>query len=112
MKKNKGSIYFRYEFSDEQGHPEGGDIMEFASVKKAQEMANEILSVANSDQVTVNLTIGREKPFFGFLKTAGLSRKDLAHEMVNMTILPTKNSAKKKSTAKSVKKSAKKINKN
>jgi hypothetical protein len=83
-KIDKKTIFLRYEFSDEQGHPEGGDILEFSSIKKAQAMAEEILRVAHSDQVAVNLTIGRDKPFYGFLKTAGLSRKDLALEMVKL----------------------------
>ena len=83
MKKAKSPIYLRYEFSDEVGHPEGGDIFEFPSFKHALEMADEILKVSHGDDVAVNLTIGTEKPFFGYLGNSGLSRKAAEKEMVN-----------------------------
>src|SRR4051794_24930458 len=77
MKKSKSSIYVRYEFSSESGNPEGGDILQMNSMADIQEMVAEILKVAHSDQVTVNLTIGQEAPFFGFLKKVGMSQKSI-----------------------------------
>jgi hypothetical protein len=109
MKKTKSPIFFRYEFSDEAGVPEGGDVFQYATHAKVQAMVAEILKVAHSDQVTVNLTIGFEKPFFGFLKHSGLSRQDVEKEMVRqetvasaIAIAPL---SKKSSQAKSSKKS-------
>jgi hypothetical protein len=92
MKKAKSPVYFRYEFSDEGGIPEGGDIFEFPSFKNALEMAAEIIKVAQGDQVAVNLTVGLEKPFFGYLGNSGLSRKAAEKEMVNQkdTLAPAK----------------------
>jgi hypothetical protein len=102
-KKNKSTIYFRYEFSDETGRPEGGDVFQFGSLNKVQEMAAEILKVAQSDQVTVNLTIGTEGSFFGFLKNVGLSRQDVEKEMVQADMAPMKK-AKTKATKKTASK--------
>jgi hypothetical protein len=82
MKNTKSPIFFRYEFSDETGSPEGGDVFRYPTHAKVQAMVKEILKVAHSDQVTVNLTIGFEKPFFGFLKNSGLNRQDVEKEMV------------------------------
>jgi hypothetical protein len=87
MKKTKSPIFFRYEFSDETGSPEGGDVFKYATAAKVQAMVKEILKVAHSDQVTVNLTIGFEKPFFGFLKNSGLNRQDVEKEMVRQQTL-------------------------
>jgi hypothetical protein len=108
MKKAKSPIYFRYEFSDEIGHPEGGDIFEFPSFKNALEMAEEILKVAQGDKVAVNLTVGTEKPFFGYLANSGLSRKAAEKEMVNQELEPTlaKSKTTKTTKAKVAKKKA------
>jgi hypothetical protein len=97
MKKAKTPIYFRYEFSDEVGYPEGGDIFEFASFKDALAMAADILKVAQGDKVAVNLTVGTEKPFFGYLGNSGLSRKAAEKEMVNQgtEAMPAKGKAAK-----------------
>jgi hypothetical protein len=100
MKKAKNSVYFRYEFSDEIGHPEGGDIFEFPTLKGALEMAAEILKVAQSDEVAVNLTIGTAKPFFGFLENSGISRKSAEKEMVNHESQAVAPKAKTKATKK------------
>lgn len=81
--KKKNSIYFRYEFSNEKGKPEGGDIFEFSSLKQVEEMITEVLKVAKLDGVAVNLTVGTEKPFVGFLKNAGMTRKDIDSERVD-----------------------------
>lgn len=81
VKKSK-AIFFRYEFSNEKGKPEGGDIFEFSSLKQAEEMILEVLNVAKLDGVAVNLTVGTEKPFVGFLKNAGMSLKDIELEKV------------------------------
>jgi hypothetical protein len=112
MKKTKASVFVRYEFSDESGQPEGGDILELASMKKAQEMAHEILSVAHSDGVAVNLTIGENLPMFGYLKNKGMTRKDIDSEMVDLDSeeneeAPAQKKAGKKAGKKSGKKSAK-----
>jgi len=104
VKKTKSSIYLRYEFSDEVGHPEGGDIFEFPSFKHALELADEILKVSHGDDVAVNVTIGTEKPFFGYLGNSGLSRKAAEKEMVKQlpTVAPTstQGKAQTKTTAK------------
>ncbi len=107
MKKSKGSIYFRYEFSDETGTPEGADIFEFSNFAKAQAMAGEILKVAHGDQVAVSLTIGREKPFFKFLDSAGLSRKDAEMEFVNQKAAQASAKGAKKATKKKASKKKK-----
>ena len=90
MKKAKNTIYFRYEFSDEAGLPEGGDIFQLNSMKELQEMTAEILKVAHSDNVAVNLTIGEELPFFGFLKTAGMTKQDIEKELVDQSATAAK----------------------
>lgn len=103
MKKTNSPIYFRYEFSDETGTPEGGDIFKLSTMEEVQEMAEDILKVANSDNVTVNLTIGEEAPFFGFLKSVGMNREDAEKELVNLEIAArpsAKKTSKKKSPAK------------
>jgi hypothetical protein len=81
MKKTKKTIYVRYEFSDESGRLEGGDIFEFSNLKLAQEFMSEAAKVAYDDCVAVNFTFGEEKPFFGFLKMVGISRKEAEAEM-------------------------------
>lgn len=108
MKTSKSSTFFRYEFSDESGRPEGGDIFQFATLAEVQAMTTEILKVAQSDKVAVNLTIGGEGPFFGFLKNVGMSRKDAEKELVDRDLAPVaagkapggKKSAAKKTTKK------------
>ena len=87
-KTSKASTFFRYEFSDESGRREGGDIFEFATLAEVQSMTAEILKVAQSDKVAVNLTIGGEGPFFGFLKNVGMSRKDAEKEFVDRDLAP------------------------
>jgi len=111
MKKSKKSIYVRYEFSNEAGRPEGGDVLKFSSLKDIQEMTADILKVAQTDNVTVNLTIGQEIPFFGFLKKVGMSRKTVEKEMIDLDAvmapiqdLPAKQKAPTKKKAKSAKK--------
>jgi hypothetical protein len=110
MKKLKTTVYVRYEFSNEAGHPEGGDILKFSSVKDVQDFTSEILAVANGDEVTVNLTVGTEKPFFGFLKAAGMNREDAEKEMVNQDefALPSEKKTKKVSKKATKKPAAKK----
>jgi hypothetical protein len=98
MKQSKKTIYFRYEFSDETGKLEGGDIFQFSSVAKALEMTSKILKVAHSDGVAVNITTGEEKPFFGFLANVGINRARAEQEMVDLKV-KTK-PAKKKTTKK------------
>lgn len=114
MKKVKSPIYLRYEFSDEAGNPEGGDIFQFNSLPKVQEMLENVLKVAQSDNVTVNLTVGEETSFFGFLKKAGVSRKDAEREMVDADLAPmssTKKPPKKKAAPKAKSKTATKTKK-
>ena len=107
----KNPVYIRYEFSNKSGKPEGGDIFQFSSMSEIQEMEAEILQVTQSDQVAVNLTIGHEKPFFGFLKNVGMSRKDAEKEIVDPDLAPvqspkkqTKKKAKKPTASKTIKK--------
>lgn len=115
MKNSKKSVFLRYEFSDETGKPEGGDIFEFKSTSEVLEMAEKIVKVAQADQVAVNLTIGQEKTFFGFLQNVGISYEDAETEMVDRDVAPIgktqgtkkKASGKKGSAKKSSKKSAK-----
>jgi len=82
MKNGKRMIYLRYEFSNESGKPEGGDIFEYVSTRDAIAMMSKALKVAHGDGVAVHFTVGEEKPFFGFLKAGGLSRKYAESEMV------------------------------
>jgi hypothetical protein len=106
MKNNKKSVYLRYEFSDEKGQLEGGDIFELDSLKEAQNMTAEILKVAHGDAVAVNVTIGLQAPFMGFLKNVGLTQKDIDAETVTADSVtldegkPSKKSAPKKKAAK------------
>lgn len=109
MKKQKGGIFLRYEFSDETGNPEGGDVFEFSSPREFQSMLGQILKVAHADGVAVNLTIGEETPFFGYMKNGGLSREDISREMVSKEELMAGAGTKKKATKKAAtKKVAKK----
>ena len=87
MKKTKKDIYFRYEFSDETGRPEGGDIFRYSNMAKVQKMASEILKVAHSDGVAVSLVIGEEKTFFGLLKKSGMNRSAAEKEMVTEEVI-------------------------
>ena len=97
-KKNKSPIYIRYEFSDEAGRPEGADILEIASMKKVQDLAVEILKVAHSDGVSVNITVGEKKPFFAYLKDSGISVAAAEKEMIDTELKaePSKKKTKKK----------------
>jgi len=110
VKKTNKSIYLRYEFSDEKGTLEGGDIFEFTSMDDIQEMASKILEVAYSDKVAVNLMIGEEKPFYGFLGNVGITREDAEKELVDRDEAPissNKKSAPKKTSKKASKKAKK-----
>ncbi|MBC7386375.1 MAG: hypothetical protein H7301_09485 [Cryobacterium sp.] len=113
MKTTSNSVYLRYEFSNEKGKLEGGDIFQLASSKEAGKMAAEIFKVALGDGVAVNVTIGTEVPFMGFLKNVGLDKKHIESEMVTDDSEPVANakkkpSAKKKAVKKSASKPAKK----
>lgn len=108
MKKAKKSVYLRYEFSDEKGKLEGGDIFELASVREAQNMATEIFKVALADGVAVNVTIGVEAPFMGFLKNVGLNVKHIQAEMVTDDSAPIAAKPAKGAKAKPAKKAKKK----
>ncbi len=88
VKTTRAPIYFRYEFSDETGRPEGGDIFQFSSLKELQKMLGEVIGVAQEDGVTVSLTIGQDDHFFKFLKNIGLSQKEVAKEMVAPAVIP------------------------
>lgn len=105
VQKTKNTTYFRYEFSDEKGRPEGGDIFEFSSLAKLQKMLGEVVAVAQNDGVTVSLTIGQADHFFSFLKNSGLSQKEVENELVDSTMIPLLNNQ-KASKAKVAKKKA------
>jgi hypothetical protein len=89
MKKNKNSVYIRYEFSNKSGTPEGGDIFEFSSMNEVQDMTSEILKVAQIDNVAINLTIGQSKSFFGFLKNVGMKQEEIEKEIVDRDLVQT-----------------------
>jgi hypothetical protein len=108
MKKTKNSVYLRYEFTNEAGKLEGGDIFEFSTLSEAEGMSTEILKVAHSDGVAVNVTIGAKKAFFGFLKNVGMTSKDVKNEMVEQAFVPAQTKSKKSSSKKTSKKLAKK----
>lgn len=98
MKKEKNTVYLRYEFSDETGCLEGGDIFAFSSLKRAQDFMCEAGKVAYSDGVAVNFTLGEKKPFFNFLKTVGISREDAEAEMNHEEEIPKKKAKTTKKT--------------
>ena len=102
MKQTKASIFLRYEFSNESGQLEGGDIFEFPSNREALAMTSDILKVANQDGVSVHITVGPEKPFHGLLKNYGMTVAQIAAERVALPAAKTsaKKSAKKKSAKK------------
>ncbi|MFL5814166.1 MAG: hypothetical protein ACJ763_11365 [Bdellovibrionia bacterium] len=104
MKKAKKSIYLRYEFTNEKGMREGGDIFEYSTLTQAQEMISEILKVTLSDGVAVNVTLGESKPFMGFLKGAGLTQEQIDAEKVDFNAVSASEKAgkttKKKPAAK------------
>jgi hypothetical protein len=107
VQKTQTPIYFRYEFSDESGCPEGGDIFQFSSLKELQKMLGEVIGVAQEDGVTVSLTVGQDDLFFKFLKNTGLSQKEVEKEMVDSSISPfvaEKKAPKPKRTKKKAKK--------
>jgi hypothetical protein len=105
MKKAKKSIYLRYEFTNEKGMREGGDIFEYSTLNQAQSMISEILKVTLSDGVAVNITLGEDKPFMGFLKGAGLTQEQIDAEKVDFAAV---SETKKKAAPKAAKKSSKK----
>ena len=105
MKNSKKPIYIRYEFSNEAGRPEGGDILTFNTLGAAQAFIAEAFEVSLGDDVTVNLTAGRDKSFFGFLKSAGIDRKSAEEEIVTLV---SEAPMKKKAPAKAKKKAVKK----
>ena len=102
MTKTKKSVFLRYEFSNEVGQLEGGDIFEFPSNRDALAMTSDILKVANQDGVAVHITVGLEQPFHGLLGNYGMTTKQIAAERVAP---PAKKAApKKKKPAKKKKK--------
>jgi hypothetical protein len=108
MKKAKKSIYLRYEFTNEKGLREGGDIFEYSTLNQAQSMISEILKVTLSDGVAVNITLGESKPFMGFLKGAGLTQEQIDAEKVDLAAIST---PKQKAGQKQAKKASKKASK-
>jgi|GEM_PF-3494362 len=76
MKQTKKSVFLRYEFSNEAGQLEGGDIFEFPSNREAIAMSADILKIASQDGVAVHITVGAEKPFYGLLKLRHDRRAD------------------------------------
>jgi hypothetical protein len=88
VQMTQAPIYFRYEFSDETGCPEGGDIFQFSTLKELQKLLGEVIGVAQEDGVTVSFTIGQDDHFFKFLKNTGLSEKEVKKEMVDPSINP------------------------
>ena len=113
MKKAQSTIYVRYEFSDEKGTPEGGDVFQFTTMNDVLKMTADILKVAHSDGVAVNLTIGEETSFFGFLNEVGMNRKAVEKEMValDLTSAPKKTAKTEKTTKKKAKTQPKKTTK-
>lgn len=103
MKKTKKSVYLRYEFSNESGGLEGGDIFEFPSNREALAMTSDILKVANQDGVAVHITVGPANPFHGLLKNYGMTAAQISAEKVAPPAAAAKN-AKKKTAAKKKKK--------
>jgi hypothetical protein len=109
MKKAKKSIYLRYEFTNEKGKMEGGDIFEYSTLNQAESMISEILKVTLSDGVAVNITLGEEKPFMGFLANVGLTQDQIEAEKVDLkSVAESEKASKKKTSKKSSKKSSKK----
>ena len=112
VKKTKSPIYFRYEFSDESGCPEGGDIFQFVSTVQLQKMMGKVLDVAQSDGVTVSFIIGQGDHFFSFLKNTGLTQKEVENEMVDPSVIPLsadKKAPKPKQAKKKIRTSSKSI---
>jgi hypothetical protein len=105
MKKTKKAICLRYEFTNEKGVREGGDIFEYSSLKQAEAMIGEILKVTLSDDVAVNITLGATKPFVGFLKNVGLTQDQIDAEKVDPSAAPA---SEKKGQKKASKKRSKK----
>lgn len=103
MTKTKKSVFLRYEFSDEKGQLEGGDIFEFPSNHDALAMTNDILKVAHQDGVSVHITVGPEKPFHGLLGSYGMTAKQIAEEKVAPPSAAAR-TAKKKTAVKKKKK--------
>ncbi len=106
--KTTSPTYFRYEFSDETGRPEGGDIFQFTTAKSLQKMLAEVIAVAENDGVTVSLTLGKDTNFFQFLKNVGLSQKEVEKEMVDPCIIPFLGDQKASKSKKAAKKTRKK----
>jgi hypothetical protein len=99
MKNTKKSIALRYEFSNETGLLEGGDIFEFPSVAYAIKMTSDILKVAAQDGVAVHITVGEPKPFHGLLKNYGMTDAQIAAERVPAPTAKTATPKTKKKTA-------------
>lgn len=111
--KNKKAMYLRYEFSDEKGIPEGGDIFEFESRNDVQKMISEIIGVAMGDGVSVSIAVGEKATFWPFLEKMGISRKAAEQELVTAEVefvtapeKKTKAGAKKSKTSKKSSKKA------
>lgn len=114
MKKTKKSVCLRYEFTNEKGIREGGDIFEYSTPKQAESMISEILKVTLSDGVAVNITFGETKPFVGFLKDIGLSQEQIDAEKVDLAAASASKAGTEKKTSKkktAPKKTSKKVSK-
>ncbi|MBC7692917.1 MAG: hypothetical protein H7222_14235 [Methylotenera sp.] len=108
-KANAKPMYLRYEFSDEKGTPEGGDIFEFESRNDVQKMISEIIGVAMADGVSVSIAVGEKSTFYPFLGHMGISQSAAEQEMVTAEVEVTPAPAQKKSKkSKTAPKAAKK----
>jgi hypothetical protein len=112
MIKTKKSVFLRYEFTNEAGQLEGGDIFELPSIREANAMSVDILKVANQDGVAAHITVGFEAPFYGLLRNYGMTDAQINAEKVTApapAAAPAKSKAKKVAPAKKTgKKTAKK----
>lgn len=107
VQKAQSPVYFRYEFSDESGRPEGGDIFPFSSMKELKKMLSDVVSVAQEDGVTVSVTIGQDDHFFNYLKNTGLSQKEVDAEMVDLSDILVEDKKKASPAKKKTKKKTK-----
>lgn len=99
VQKTKKPTFLRYEFSDEKGRLEGGDIFEFTSIAQLQKLMSAVIDVADGDGVSISLTIGKEETFFNFLKNQGLTQKEISAEMTDISELPSMKEKKAKKPA-------------
>ncbi len=108
MIKSKKSVFLRYEFSNEAGQLEGGDIFELPSIREANAMTVDILKVANQDGVAAHITVGYEAPFYGLLKNYGMTPAQIDAEKVTAPAPKAKKSAPAKKAGKKTAKKKKK----